>query len=291
MQRISQLGYVGLGVSNLDAWTSFAEDILGMQRDDDEDASLQRFRIDEYRNRVLVYEAAQNDIAFAGWEVDDRQALYATAEQLTAAGITVNEACAGESEQRKVAEMLYFQDPGGLRCELYYGAHVAFERPFRSPRAIGGFVTGEQGLGHIVLTVQDLEEGMHFYRDLLGMRESDFITIERGGTSFQLGFLHCNRRHHTLALAELERPKRLAHLMLQVATLDDVGTTYELCEKHGVPIAATLGRHTNDHMVSFYMNSPAGFEIEYGWGARTVDDSTWKVQTHNAPSIWGHRRG
>ena len=54
-----------------------------------------------------------------------------------------------------------------------------------------------------------------------------------------------------------------------------------------MPINRTLGRHTNDHMVSFYMASPSGFEVEYGWGARTVDDSTWQVQQHTTGSMWG----
>jgi len=54
--------------------------------------------------------------------------------------------------------------------------------------------------------------------------------------------------------------------------------------------ASALGRHTNDHMLSFYMRTPSGFEVEYGWGARTVDDAAWHVQRHQAPSIWGHRR-
>ena len=71
--------------------------------------------------------------------------------------------------------------------------------------------------------------------------------------------------------------------------MDDVGSTYDLCQNQGTPIARTLGRHTNDHMVSFYMQSPSGFEIEYGWGARVVDDSTWQVQFHTAGSIWGHK--
>jgi len=31
-------------------------------------------------------------------------------------------------------------------------------------------------------------------------------------------------------------------------------------------------------MVSFSMPSLSGFEVEYGWGARVVDDnSTWQV--------------
>ena len=34
-----------------------------------------------------------------------------------------------------------------------------------------------------------------------------------------------------------------------------------------VPVTATLGRHTNDRMVSFYVRTPAGFEVEFGFGA------------------------
>jgi extradiol dioxygenase len=77
--------------------------------------------------------------------------------------------------------------------------------------------------------------------------------------------------------------------MLQVKALDDVGMTYFLCQDQGVPIARGLGRHTNDHMMSFYMQSPSGFEVEYGWGARVVDDNVWQVQQHTRGSIWGHR--
>jgi hypothetical protein len=84
-------------------------------------------------------------------------------------------------------------------------------------------------------------------------------------------------------------PKRLMHFMLQCRHVDDVGSTYYLCQDQGIEISGTLGRHTNDHMMSFYMRSPSGFEIEYGWGARIVDDATWQVQKHEAPSIWGHR--
>lgn len=78
--------------------------------------------------------------------------------------------------------------------------------------------------------------------------------------------------------------------MLQVQSIDDLGVAYDLCQDHGVPINRGLGRHTNDHMVSFYVRTPSGFEVEYGWGARTVDDRTWQVQMHHSGSIWGHRR-
>ncbi len=92
----------------------------------------------------------------------------------------------------------------GLRSELYYGAQLAFEQPFHSPRPLSGFVTGEQGIGHVVLAVENLEDAMRFYRDALGMRESDFIDIRRGDTAFRIGFLHCNPRAAGLALAEVK---------------------------------------------------------------------------------------
>ncbi|MBT6277583.1 MAG: 2,3-dihydroxybiphenyl 1,2-dioxygenase, partial [Chromatiales bacterium] len=228
---------------------------------------------------------------FMGWEVDDQRELAAFIEQLRGANVEVTECTAEMAASRRVAGLARFKDPNGIDCEVYYGAHVSFEDPFHSPRNLSGFITGDQGIGHIVLAVDDLQDSLVFYRDVLGMRESDFINFERGGMSLELAFLHCNPRHHTVALAAIKRPKRLMHLMVQVEELDDVGSTYNLCSDREVPIAATMGRHTNDHMVSFYMNSPSGFEIEYGWGARVVDDATWKVQTHEAPSIWGHRRG
>jgi 3,4-dihydroxy-9,10-secoandrosta-1,3,5(10)-triene-9,17-dione 4,5-dioxygenase len=50
---------------------------------------------------------------------------------------------------------------------------------------------------------------------------------------------------------------------------------------------ATLGKHANDGMFSFYMKSPAGFGIEIGAEGRRVDDQTWVSRVYTA-DIWGH---
>ena len=45
----------------------------------------------------------------------------------------------------------------------------------------------------------------------------------------------------------------------------------------------------NDHMVSFYMANPSGFALEYGWGARMIEEATWQVEHYDtADSLWGH---
>jgi extradiol dioxygenase len=80
----------------------------------------------------------------------------------------------------------------------------------------------------------------------------------------------------------------LHHIMVQLETLDDVGSAYDLVQSRGIPLTMTLGRHSNDEMVSFYVRTPSGFEIEYGWGALEVDDD-WTVKQFNQISVWGHK--
>ena len=109
---------------------------------------------------------------------------------------------------------------------------VHHHTPFVSPRAIGGFVTGDQGVGHIVLATDDLRRQLDFYQNVLGFRISDYIDIVRAGAPLSFAFMHCSPRHHSLAFASRPPvPRRLLHLMLQVQTIDEVGRTYTLAEE------------------------------------------------------------
>lgn len=77
--------------------------------------------------------------------------------------------------------------------------------------------------------------------------------------------------------------------MFEIQNLDDVGQGYDLAQADEVRIGMTLGRHTNDFMTSFYMHTPSRFMIEYGWGGRTIDRTTWKpVELKNGSSFWRH---
>jgi len=291
MARVSQLGYLGLGVSDLGEWERFATELLGLQVVDKK-ADGFFMRMDEYHHRFIVQQRSEDDVAFIGWEVADQRALQELETLLKDDGVETAAGSAEEAKIRGVLGFLKFKDPSGIPTEVYFGPLMNFREPFKSPRPLSGFVTGTMGLGHIVIKVDDSARSLHFYRDVLGMRVSDFIELPRGhrlGRQLSLTFMHCNPRHHSVAFGEIPVPKRLLHFMLQAKTLDDVCSTMYLAQDREVPISASLGRHTNDHMVSFYMRSPSGFEIEYGFGARTVDDATWKVQQHYSGSIWGHR--
>jgi biphenyl-2,3-diol 1,2-dioxygenase len=283
------LGYVGFKAADLEAWSRFGAEVLGLMPADAPPGAL-RFRTDAQAWRLSVEQGAQDDIDVVGFEVPGPQALADMAGRLTAAGVPLGNHDGDLAAERGVTGLISCRDPQGLRVEIYYGPTERHEAPFVS-KSVSGFVTGEEGMGHVVLTTSDIAASRGFYQDLLGFRLSDVIRMTVGpNMTIELEFYHCNPRHHTLALVPVRAPKRLHHFMLQVNTLDEVGFALERAQAAGVPIAATLGRHTNDHMVSFYARTPSGFEVEYGFGARTVDDATWRVARHDAPSSWGHKR-
>jgi biphenyl-2,3-diol 1,2-dioxygenase len=291
MASVSQLGYLGLSVRDLNQWEQFAAQVLGLQPNGHDPDGALFLRMDDYHHRVIVHPTGNDDLAYIGWEVATEEGLEAMAAQLERAGVSVTAGTAEEGEARRVAGMIKFTDPSGIASEIFYGPLVNFDKPFQSPRAISGFKTGDQGLGHFVVSVDDFDRSLHFYRDVLGMRISDFVNISPvPKVKIKVGFFHCNPRHHTIAFAQMPgMSRRLHHFMLQLQSLNDVGMTYDLCQAQEVPIVMKLGKHTNDHMVSFYLRTPSGFNVEYGWGAREVDDATWQVQVHTTGSIWGHQ--
>lgn len=283
------LGYVELAVSDVAQWRTFATEILGLELIDDR-ADGFALRMDENAYRFLVTQGDADDIVLAGWEVANQAALTALEQRLTALGVVVTHATEEQTAARRVRGLIRFNDPDGFASEAYYGPTILYDQPFRSPRRISGFHTEGQGLGHLTMTIADTETSLRFYREGLGFAISDTIDISFGPVSFLGTFLHCNARHHTLALAAVPAPKRLHHLMIQARALDDVGMTLDAVQDAGIEITASLGRHTNDHMFSFYMRSPSGFEIEYGWGAREISLGDWSMQHHTSMSIWGHRK-
>jgi len=139
-------------------------------------------------------------------------------------------------------------------------------------------------MGHAVFHVKNIDDLLGFYRDTLGFGVSDYIT-----TPFRAYFLHVNPRHHTVALIETGR-QDLHHLMVELYSLDDVGQGYDLAMGEKDRIAATLGRHPNDLVTSFYARTPSDILVEYGWGGVEVDDATWQPQEMaTVNSYWGHR--
>lgn len=283
---IKQLGYLGLSAREPDAFTAYATDILGMQQVAGEDGTT-HFRIDDRHHRVTVEASDRDGGAYYGWEVEDANALSAAMDELSNNGVRAVEATDRELEIRRVAGMAHFLDPAGNRVELYHGP-AAGEGEFTSARDVERFVTGDLGLGHVVLASPNVEVQQRFYTEVLGFKISD--TMRK---PFQATFMHTNPRHHSIAFVDgpffgINEPF-LHHFMLEVPDMDQVGRTYDLVLDREVPVAMTLGRHTNDKVFSFYAQSPVGVHTEFGFGGVLIDDETWEVTEIPGPDLWGHR--
>ncbi|MGD0525152.1 MAG: VOC family protein [Polyangiaceae bacterium] len=281
-----RLGYLGFEVRSLAAWEPFAIDVLGLQLGARGEGTLD-LRCDERAKRFFLTEGPADDVAVFGWEVDDAPALDAVAAHLRGAGVDVTEGTDEEARRRGVSRLVKLRDPSGHPLEIAHGAESA-ATPFVSKQVVSSFVTGSQGLGHVVISASDQERSMAFYRDLLGFRLSDRIACDIFGYAVDITFFHGGPRHHSVAIGGPQK-KRVHHFMLEVASMDDVGLAFDRALRGGVRITQTLGRHPNDRMFSFYARTPSGFHFEYGWGGRTVDDATWKPTTYDHISEWGHQ--
>ena len=286
--EVAALAYSVITSRDPQKWTRFAEDIAGFSVHDVPGGIA--LRIDERAGRLFIVRGERDGYFASGWEVRTEQQFAKALAALDARGVAYTQSTKTERALRHVTAMVWFHDPSGNRHELCYG-YVSSFAPFCSPHG-ARFVTGDLGYGHAVLPAPDIVATRSFLMDVLGLGLSDFMVHRpagEGGAEMRIDFMHCaNGRHHSLALFEGEVPSGCVHLMVEVASIDEVGHAYDRMLKAGARLMATLGRHTNDHMISFYVETPGGFALEYGCGGRVMDWDRHTVFESTSASLWGH---
>jgi 2,3-dihydroxybiphenyl 1,2-dioxygenase len=282
---ITQLGYLVFEVSDMDSWSSFASSILGLGCEQTENRIA--CRLDSRQARLFIEEGSADDLIAMGWELANEDEIALLAADLDKHDIAYSHGTALEAERRCVQGFLRFQDPAGLILEAFWGAQN-HQEPFKSTVVKSGFQAEDFGLGHLVITSQNRQQSLNFYKDLLGFKISDYIQCELFGHNVDLVFMHVNGRHHSLAIGgQLE--KNIHHFMLETTELTDVGLAFDRAVGAGVPIMQTIGMHPNDRMVSFYANTPSGFQFEFGCNGVVIHDPDWDIQTYDHISVWGHQ--
>ncbi len=304
--NIIGLGYIGVAAADPKACLSFATDILGLMparavpgeswgmpavpgsgpasagAGIGPDGSTY-LKLDDWQWRIAVHPAAgKMGLLYMGMEVGGPIELEAALAELAAAGHRADMGDEAKARARAVTGIGYTQDPIGNVIELFYGPTI--DRKFVSPRGMS-FETGDMGLGHINLLADPLEQCRDFYTRVLGFQLTDYI---RFGEDMSANFFHCNARHHSIGLTRVGPINATHHLMLQVAGVDQVGQCLERAEAAGTLITSTLGRHANDRMLSFYMRSPLGFDVEIGCEAIRVGPD-WTPREFVEGDVWGHK--
>lgn len=286
---IEQLGYLVVDAIDLAEWKRFATDFVGLEAIERDDGAL-LLKADVRGYRILVQPAEIDRLHASGWEVADAPSFRAMRDRVAAKGVAISDADPAQAAARMVTQMFSFCDPAGNRVEIYWGPIADFRRMV-SPVGVPAFVTGELGLGHVVLPAENFEETHAFWTDTLGFALSDIKHSTRNpARKARIYFYHCNPRQHSLALAEMANPTGCIHMMLELPDIDEVGLALDRLRATGFQLWLSLGRHVNDDMISFYVKTPGGFGLELGCGGMVKDWANGStVFETTRGSHWGHQ--
>jgi 3,4-dihydroxy-9,10-secoandrosta-1,3,5(10)-triene-9,17-dione 4,5-dioxygenase len=288
---LKSLGYITISTNKIDRWRRFAFGVLGFAEGKGPDPSALYLRMDERAARLIVVPGETDRVLTVGWEVRDHPALRRVKAALDGAGVPFKQLSGDEAETRRVEEVITFEDPAGTAVEVFHSA-VLDHSPVITPFG-ARFVTGDQGMGHVVVPATDPDGLVDFYTDVLGFRSRGAfrVPLPKEFGPVRVRFLGINERHHSLAVvpAAHQRDPRLVHIMVEVDSLDAVGQALDRVNAEGFQLSSTLGRHTNDKMVSFYVRAPGDWDIEFGTEGMRVDETYYTAEEITADSYWGHQ--
>ncbi len=286
-----ELAYLGIEIPDPAGLTSFFGDVIGLMPGENTPSGALTWRNDDRAHRLIVRQGPADDATFVGFEAVGANAYDKIVDRLAAAGYDVADGNDDDRRDRRVARLARTTAPWGVQVEIVEGLAGA-DTPLDTPLMPGGFLTDGLGFGHVVFATTAFDESHRFITEGLGFAQSDWLEMEiAAGIELTVRFFHCNRRHHTVALARapFELPQKLHHVMFETRDRDDVGAAFDRAWASDLPIPNGLGRHDNDGMFSFYVESPAGFQVEVGHGARVITDDWDDDRRYDRISAWGHQ--
>jgi 2,3-dihydroxybiphenyl 1,2-dioxygenase len=290
MNHQLELAYLVLEVPEPDSLNAAFANVVGLVPGEPTASGMRTWRNDRRAHRLIVQRGPANDAVAVGFEAVDARAFERTVARLQATGLAVFEE-PREAEGRRVARLARTKAPWGADAEIVLALDDA-AAPFSSALVPGGFLTDGVGFGHLVFATMAFDESASFLTDGLGFHQSDWLETEiAAGITLEVRFFHCNARHHTVALARapFELPQVLHHVMFETNDRDDVGSAFDRLWASELGIPNGLGRHDNDGMFSFYLQTPAGFQVEVGHGARVITEDWNDNRAYDAISAWGHQ--
>jgi|TARA_R100000501_G_scaffold17390_1_gene32321 2,3-dihydroxyethylbenzene 1,2-dioxygenase len=283
MSKVTELGYLGLHISDGDAWRRFAADIAGLEVFDEGEPDRFYLRMDYWHHRFVMHVGGDDDLAYMGWRVADQDALDDIAARLDAADIAYRVGTAEEAVERRVLGLIKLTDPSGNVVELFFGPLIAMDMPFHPGRRMHGkFKTGSEGLGHVLIHADDPVASHRFYK-LLGLEGFIQYHLNTPVGRAEPTFMHCNDRQHSIAFG-IAGTKRLNHLMLEYTELNDLGKAHDIVRSQGIDVALQLGKHSNDEALTFYFSTPSGWLLELGWGSA----KSFSQQQYHTNDVFGH---
>src|SRR5262245_34398320 len=126
MVQVTELGYMGIGVKDLDAWKDFATHIVGMELSDEGERDRCYLRLDYWHHRLVLHNDSSDDLLYLGFRVAGPEEFREMQQQLSNAEIPYRVGSEEEAVERHVLEVLKLTDPSGNPIEIFHGPEVQF---------------------------------------------------------------------------------------------------------------------------------------------------------------------
>jgi catechol-2,3-dioxygenase len=265
MSRVTEIRYVGYGVTDLDAEANFYADIWGLERvpSDDGLAWFKAQGHDEH-HVVRLREAEENRVDVIALAADSRADVDALALKVEGSGAKIVHT-PRELTSPGGGYGFRFFSPDGLPFEI--SADVARS----TSRAMARWEGMPVKISHIVLHSPDHQAMVKFFTDVLGFKVSDWL-------GDFMCFLRCNEAHHRVAI--LPGPPCLNHVAYDMLTVDDMMRGVHRLKQRGTDIRWGPGRHTAGNNTFSYFTTPAGFAVEYTSELEEVDFEAHQHKVH-----------
>lgn len=238
---ISEMGYVAIQTTNLEASISHAESVLGLSERGRSGAAVSL--ASKNTDRELVYtDAPVNAVDRIGLVAKNREALGVVFARVRDAGFKM---LSTDSMSLGRADGFVFVGPGDFIFDIYVkqGPSTFISQPHSPDR-----------YGHVNLHPQDLQGMLAFFTQILDFKVSDVI-----GDDFAY-FLRCNPEHHGVAL--MKGKGWLHHHAWQAQSLIDLGKLGD--RLHDIDENLLIGpvRHGAGHNMAAYYVEPSGAVVE-----------------------------
>ncbi|MGW7519068.1 VOC family protein [Streptomyces sp. NPDC054796] len=258
--RLRALRSVELRTPALTQAADFYSEVWGLEvveSDRENGASWLRGTGDEHHVLSLTH-ASRNGLGRLSFAVATPGEVDDAGRRLLARGILpVTEP--GPLDQVGGGYGLRFTDPEGRLIEL--SAEVEAVAPRGRDAAV------PVGVTHAVLNTTDIDALVAFYRDVLGLRVSDW-------SEHQMAFLRCNADHHCIAFNQAEWAS-LNHVAYEMSSVDHFMRGLGRLRHHGVVPKWGPGRHGPGNNTFSYFTDPAGLVCEYTSEVAQIVEDAW----------------
>lgn len=265
MSKVTDIRYVGYGVTDIEAERVFYGEKWGLRQVADQDGIVYfACEGDDELYVVRLHRSETKRIEVVALATETRADVDALHDKVVAAECKVIFA-PKDLESFGGGYGFRFFSPDGMSFEISSDVQRG------TGRAMARWEGIPQKISHIVFHSPDHKAATQFFIDVLGFRLSDWL-------GDFMSFLRCNEWHHRIAF--LPGPPCLNHVAYDMLGVDDMMRGISRLKSQEIDIKWGPGRHTAGNNTFSYFVTPNEFAVEYTSELESVDDLTHEAKVH-----------